>query len=107
MPAVRKIQDRMFQLRTTAIHDFFSPAMDAARAEQAGMVYRAKPRKSSGGWKIMPGLRSSGFRPRPSAGAGMISMNGFDQPVSRSRKNACTVRKNIQKKSLVPSLKDL
>ena len=68
MPPVRNIQARMFQLRTTMIQDLVSPAMDAARAAQAGMAYRAKPRKSSGGWKIMPGLRSSGLRPQPVMG---------------------------------------
>ena len=45
-----------------------------------------------GGWIIIAGWRSSGFRPRPSGGtiAALTLSNGLSQPTIRTRKKAAT-----------------
>ena len=64
--------------RTTAIH---SPstrrAISAPAANANGTVQSVYPEYSIGGWIIIVGKRSSGSRPTPSAGAGVVVENGF------------------------------
>ena len=43
-----------------------------------------------GGWIIIAGWRSSGFRPAPSAGGLASVANGFSQPTISSRKKPAT-----------------
>ena len=66
----------------------------APTANANGIVNSVYPEYSIGGWNIIAGWRSSGFRPRPSTGAGLERANGVSRKTSSPQKNAASAEQH-------------
>ena len=62
--------------------------ISAPTANANGIVNSVYPEYSIGGWNIMAGWRSSGFRPAPSIGVGDSCPNGVSRKTSSPQKKA-------------------
>ncbi len=66
---------------------FVRRVMRAAIAKAKGTLIPTKPRYSVGGWNVIPGWRSRGFNPLPSAGKNPRRAKGLTTNVISTRKN--------------------
>jgi hypothetical protein len=92
MPAPRNNHDTSSQRRIRAIQRLSRrPATRTPIASANGTVNPAYPMNSSGGWMIIAGSWSIGFRPRPSGGATPpIGWNGLAAKSSSTPKKPQT-----------------